>query len=66
MGIYSGGVETARTPNDINELRSDGYSDRDVLDVVGLVALNVLTGTFNIVTGLEPEPRRRNINAQSH
>jgi hypothetical protein len=31
-----------------------GYSDREILDVVGLVALNVLTGSFNLVAGLEP------------
>lgn len=39
----------------IDELRAFGYSDREILDVVGLVALNVLTGTFNLVAGLEPE-----------
>ncbi|MBN2622293.1 MAG: carboxymuconolactone decarboxylase family protein [Acidimicrobiales bacterium] len=40
-------------------LRSHGYRERDVLDVVGLVALNVLTGTFNLVAGIEPdEPAR--------
>ena len=38
---------------DIDELRRLGYRDRDVLDVVGLVALNVLTGSFNLVAGLE-------------
>jgi AhpD family alkylhydroperoxidase len=39
----------------IDELRHHGYRDRDILDVVGLVALNVLTGSFNLVAGLEPE-----------
>ena len=39
---------------DIDELRRLGYRDRDILDVVGLVALNVLTGSFNLVAGLEP------------
>jgi hypothetical protein len=43
------------TDADIAELRLLGYRDRDVLDVVGLVALNVLTGSFNLVAGLEPE-----------
>lgn len=43
------------TDADIDELRRLGYRDRDVLDVVGLVALNVLTGSFNLVAGLEPE-----------
>jgi AhpD family alkylhydroperoxidase len=36
-------------------LRGYGYSDREIADVVGVVALNVLTGTFNLVAGLEPE-----------
>src|SRR5918994_1973005 len=35
-------------------LRANGWRDRDVLDVVGLVALNVLTGSFNLVAGIEP------------
>jgi AhpD family alkylhydroperoxidase len=43
------------TPETIDELRVLGYRDRDLLDVVALVALNVLTGTFNLVTGLQPE-----------
>lgn len=43
------------TAEDVEVLRRLGYRDRDVLDVVGLVALNVLTGTFNLVAGLEPE-----------
>lgn len=43
------------TTEDIEKLRRLGYRDRDLLDVVGLVALNVLTGSFNLVAGLEPE-----------
>ena len=43
------------TDADIDDLRRLGYRDRDILDVVGLVALNVLTGTFNLVTGLEAD-----------
>jgi hypothetical protein len=31
-----------------------GWSDRVLADVVGLVALNQLTGAFNLVAGLEP------------
>lgn len=42
------------TAGDVDRLRELGYADRDLLDVVGLVALNVLTGTFNLVAGLEP------------
>ena len=40
----------------IDELRRLGYRDRDVLDVVGLVALNVLTRTVHLLAGLEPAP----------
>lgn len=35
-------------------LRAHGFRDRDVLDVVGLVALNVLTGSFNLVADIGP------------
>lgn len=38
----------------IIELRQHGYSDREIADVVGIVALNLLTGAFNLVAGLEP------------
>ena len=36
-------------------LRRLGHSDRQLLDVVGLVALNHLTGAFNLVAGFHPE-----------
>jgi AhpD family alkylhydroperoxidase len=35
-------------------LRQHGFRDRELIDVVGLVALNVLTGSFNLVAGIEP------------
>lgn len=38
----------------IVELRQHGYSDREIADVVGIVALNLLTGAFNLVAGLQP------------
>jgi hypothetical protein len=31
-----------------------GYSDRELAEVIGVVTLNVLTGAFNLVTGLQP------------
>ncbi len=43
------------TDQQIEDLRRLGYSDRQLLDVVGLVALNHLTGAFNLVAGLHPE-----------
>ncbi|MHA6631440.1 carboxymuconolactone decarboxylase family protein [Pseudonocardia sichuanensis] len=39
---------------DVDELRRHGWSDRVLADVIGLVALNQLTGAFNLVAGLEP------------
>lgn len=42
------------TDADIAALRAVGLRDRDVLDIVALVSLNVLTGAFNLVAGLEP------------
>jgi AhpD family alkylhydroperoxidase len=42
------------TDTDVAELRGHGWSDRILADVVGLVALNQLTGSFNLVAGLEP------------
>lgn len=43
------------TSQQIEDLRRLGYSDRQLIDVVGLVALNLLTGAFNLVAGLHPE-----------
>lgn len=39
----------------ISELRQYGYADREIADVVGIVALNVLTGAFNLVAGLHAD-----------
>ena len=44
--------------DDIAGLRILGL-DREILDIVGLVALNVLTGTFNLVAGLRPDLEAR-------
>jgi AhpD family alkylhydroperoxidase len=37
---------------DLDDLHRHGWSDRVLADVVGLVALNQLTGSFNLVAGL--------------
>ncbi|MFJ8229104.1 carboxymuconolactone decarboxylase family protein [Streptomyces sp. NPDC094448] len=42
------------TGEQITALREYGYSDRAIADVVGVVALNVLTGSFNLLAGLTP------------
>lgn len=53
------GVQVYREPASITDaqveqLRRFGYSDREIADVVGVVALNILTGAFNLVAGLTP------------
>ena len=59
--IVTFGLQVHTTPATITddqvvELGQHGYSERQVADVVGIVALNVLTGAFNLVAGLEPAP----------
>ncbi|MGC0386647.1 carboxymuconolactone decarboxylase family protein [Streptomyces sp. SAI-129] len=43
------------TDDQVTALREHGYSDRAIADVVGVVALNILTGAFNLLAGLTPE-----------
>ncbi|NHA01274.1 alkylhydroperoxidase [Nocardioides sp. W3-2-3] len=45
---------TQITAEQVQELRGHGYSDREIADIVGIVALNVLTGAFNLLAGLTP------------
>lgn len=45
---------TSITDGQIAALRAHGYTDRAIADVVGVVALNVLTGAFNLLAGLTP------------
>jgi alkylhydroperoxidase family enzyme len=45
---------TSITDEQISALREHGYSDRVLADVVGVVALNILTGAFNLLAGLTP------------
>lgn len=40
------------TDADVDGLRAHGWPDREILDTVGLVALNQLTGSFNLVARL--------------
>lgn len=53
------GLRVYREPSSITDehldaLRGHGFSDREIADVVGIVALNILTGAFNLVAGLTP------------
>lgn len=43
---------------DLDQLRLRGFSDREVADMVGLVALNLLTGAFNLTAGVGPQTTR--------
>ncbi|MQA75954.1 MAG: alkylhydroperoxidase [Solirubrobacterales bacterium] len=43
------------TDQDIERLRVFGHSDRQIADVIALVALNQLTGSFNLVAGTRRE-----------
>jgi alkylhydroperoxidase family enzyme len=45
---------TSITDDQITAVRDHGFSDHEIIDVVGIVALNILTGAFNLVAGLTP------------
>lgn len=53
LAVYSN--PTTITAAQVEELRGFRFSDREIIDVVGVVALNLLTGAFNLLTGLEGE-----------
>ena len=55
LAIYSN--PTTITDDQVAELHAFGYTDREIVDAVGIVALNVLTGAFNLVAGLELDPQ---------
>jgi alkylhydroperoxidase family enzyme len=38
---------------DVDGLRGHGYSDEQIAEVVALVALQLMTGAFNLVAGVE-------------
>ena len=42
------------TDADVANLKALGWRDEQIADVVGLVALNLLTGGFNLVAGIHP------------
>jgi alkylhydroperoxidase family enzyme len=47
------------TDDTVEALRKHGYRDEQIADVVGLVALNVLTGAFNLVVGIDAAAESR-------
>ncbi|MFE5796493.1 carboxymuconolactone decarboxylase family protein [Streptomyces sp. NPDC056503] len=40
---------------DVAEVRAHGWSDRIIAEVVGVVGLNLLTGAFNLLAGIQPD-----------
>ncbi len=53
------GQQVAAAPGEVadeqvDELRAHGYTDEQIAEVVGLVALQLLTGAFNLVAGVTP------------
>ncbi|NJP97665.1 alkylhydroperoxidase [Nonomuraea sp. FMUSA5-5] len=42
------------TDADVADLRAHGWSDRIIAELVGVVTLNLLTGAFNLLAGLQP------------
>ncbi|MFK3734485.1 carboxymuconolactone decarboxylase family protein [Streptomyces sp. NPDC088090] len=44
---------------DVAEVRAHGWSDRVIAEVVGVVSLNLLTGAFNLLAGIQPAPADR-------
>jgi uncharacterized peroxidase-related enzyme len=55
--VYAAPAEV--TDEQVNELRDLGYSDEQIAEVVGLVALQQLTGAFNLVAGIHPPTTAR-------
>jgi uncharacterized peroxidase-related enzyme len=58
--MISYALQVYTAPAGINDeriaaLRRHGYRDREIADVVGLVALNLLTGAFNLAAGVVPD-----------
>lgn len=39
---------------DVENLKALGWDDEQIAEVVGLVALNLMTGSFNLVAGIHP------------
>jgi AhpD family alkylhydroperoxidase len=49
------------TDEQVQELRDLGYSEEQIAEVPGLVALNVLTGAFNLVAGIHLNASARSV-----
>ena len=56
-GLVAFAQQVAAAPSEVTDeqiqgLRDLGWRDEQIADVVGLVALNVMTGSFNLVAGI--------------
>ena len=51
------GAPSEIADDDVADLKALGWRDEQLADVVGLVALNLLTGGFNLVAGIHPASR---------
>jgi len=58
LGIQVYREPASVTDEQVDELRAFGHSDRAIADVVGVVALNILAGAFNLLAGLTPDEQR--------
>ena len=47
--------------SDVEGLRSHGYRDEQIAEVVGIASLMLLTGAFNLVAGIEPTTTARSV-----
>ena len=54
LGLQAYREPASITDEQVESLRAHGFSDREIADVVGVVALNILTGAFNLLAGLTP------------
>jgi len=52
-------VPSEITDEQVDELRLLGYSEEQIAEVPALVALNVMTGSFNLVAGIQPTSTAR-------
>src|ERR671923_744489 len=52
---------------DLDRLRAHGYRDEQVAEVAGLVALQLLTGAFNLIAGIRaPEEALQELTPRTH
>ena len=64
------GQQLIAAPGEVSDaqvagLREAGYSDEQIAEVVALVALQLLTGAFNLVAGIEPAEHDESPSARS-